>query len=288
MALVGMWLVVLGLAIVILILVILRRTSKFNSDSKIPKIIWTYWQTEDIPDLVQRCIDTWRKHNKDYDIRVLNRNSIKNWATDLDVTLLKMNDGPARESDIVRLNILSKYGGVWADASIRMNRSMDYILDIQREKGCELVGYYLESFTSKIEYPVIESWFFACIPNSKFVRDWRDEFMSIEKHKSVGDYVHNKKTQGVDLQTLKWIEYLAIHVSAQTVMQKMPPQEVSEKLHLMKAEDGPLNHVPKNDDDLPEKLKNICEYGSASPFIKLRHTDRNVIRDNKHLDCIYK
>ena len=281
------WWVISILVVIFLILVINRVSSSFQSE--IPKIIWTYWVEEDLPDLVQKCVDSWKKFNPDYDIRILNRNSVKQWVPDLDLRELKMNDGPARESDFVRLSILPIYGGIWADASIKMNRSMDYIRDIQQEKQCEVVGYYLESFTSRSEYPVIESWFFGCIPGSSFMENWRDEFMKLNTHNSAGEYVDAKRRQGVDLQTIKWLEYLAIHVSAQTVMQlMMKPQEVASKLHLMKAEDGPLNHVPKNDGDLAKSLREICHNGSLSPFIKLRHTDRNVIRDNKDLECVYK
>jgi len=284
-----MWRVAVVLAIVVaLVILIWSRKSSFT-EPEIPKIIWSYWVEEDLPELVQKCVDSWKKFNPDYEIRILNQNSVKKWIHDLDLQSLKMNDGPARESDFVRLSILPIYGGIWADASIKMNRSMDYIRDIQKEKQCEVVGYYLDSFTSRPEYPVIESWFFGCIPESSFMNNWRNEFMKLNTHNSVGEYVDAKRRQGVDLQTIKWLEYLAIHVSAQTVMQlMMNPQEVASKLHLMKAEDGPLNHVPKNDGDLAKSIREICQNGSQSPFIKFRHTDRNVIQDNKDLECVYK
>ena len=271
-----------------MVLILKPKLSFFKQDSDIPKILWTYWVEEDHPEIVKSCIASWRKYNPDYDIRILNKKTVKNWVPTLDLDSLKMNDGPARESDFVRLSVLPIYGGIWADASIMMNRSMDYIRDIQREKKCELVGYYLDSFTSRPEYPVLESWFFACVPNSEFVKKWRDEFMKLNTHNSAGEYVDAKRRQGVDLQNIKWLEYLAIHVAVQTVMQAMPPIDVANTVHFIKAEDGPLNHVPKNDGDLAKSLKEICMNGSQSPFVKLRHTDRNTIRDNKDLECIYK
>jgi hypothetical protein len=284
-----MWhLVLLAVVLTVVVALLWGRSSSFN-EREIPKIIWTYWVEEDLPELVQKCVDSWKKYNPDYDIRILNQNSVKKWVPDLDLKGLKMNDGPARESDFVRLSVLPIYGGIWADASIKMNRSMDYIRDIQKERQCEVVGYYLDSFTSRPEYPVIESWFFGCIPGSSFMYNWRNEFMKLNTHNSAGEYVDAKRRQGVDLQTIKWLEYLAIHVSAQTVMQlAMKPQDVASKLYLMKAEDGPLNHVPKNDGDLAKSLMDICKNGSSSPFVKFRHTDRNAIRDNKGLECVYK
>jgi Capsular polysaccharide synthesis protein len=282
------WVILFLVTLLIIILVIKPKVSIFTEDSDIPKIIWTYWVEEDLPELVKSCIESWKKYNPDYDIRVLNKKTVQDWVPGLKLDELKMNDSPARESDFVRLSILPIYGGIWADASILMNRSMDYIRDIQREKKCELVGYYLDSFTSRPEYPVIESWFFASVPNSKFVKEWADEFMKINSHSSVGEYVDAKRRQGVDMQNIKWLEYLAIHVSAQTIMQAMSPHEVSSKLHLMKAEDGPLSHVPANDGDLPKSIKDVCKNSSPHPFIKLRSTDRRAIENDKSLSCIYK
>ena len=66
-----MWLVVLGLAIVILILVILRRTSGFGGDSIIPKQIWTYWNSDELTPVVTKCINSWKKHNPDYEVKIV-------------------------------------------------------------------------------------------------------------------------------------------------------------------------------------------------------------------------
>ena len=47
----------------------------------IPKIIWTYWDTPQIPQYIQDCINTWRIHCKnDWDINILNRETIKKLA----------------------------------------------------------------------------------------------------------------------------------------------------------------------------------------------------------------
>ena len=270
--------------VLVLWLVWVRQQEQFTS-KEIPKIIWTYWRDETIPYMIRRCIDSWKKYNPDYEIRILNKNSIREWIRDIDIENMKMNDSPARESDLVRLSILPIYGGIWADASIIMNRSMDYIRNIQKEKGCEFIGYYSDAFTARPEYPVVESWFFGCVPGSSFMLNWRDEFFKLNTYNSPKDYVDSKRAQGIDLQDLKWIEYLAIHVSAQAVMQTlMTPHEVAQKLHFMKAEDGPLKHVSEN---LSESLINLCKQGNSSPFIKLRNADRDVILKNKELECVY-
>lgn len=283
-----MWLVILGLAIVILILVVLRRTSTFGED--IPKIIWTYWIEEDPPEIVKKCIESWKRYNPDYDVRLLNKNTVSKWIPELNLNELKHNDSPARESDFVRLSILAVYGGFWVDASIIMTEPLYHIQTIQKEKGCEFIAYYLEGFTSRPEYPVIESWFFACVPDSSFVKKWRDEFTTLNNYNTVKDYVDAKKSSGVDFQKIDSLEYLVIHLAAQTVMQKDMGQEaVSRRLHLMKAEDGPYKFLKSGGWNSHQGLKNLCEMDDLkTPIIKLRNSERIEINNDPNLKCIYK
>ena len=278
--------VILVLVIIVLILVVNRSGSNFQGE--IPKIIWTYWVEENPPELVQKCIQTWRKHNPDYDIRILNKNTVSQWLPELKLNDLKHNDGPTRESDFTRISLLAKYGGFWVDASIIMNGSLEPIRQIQEQKGCEMVGYYIDDFTTRPEYPVIENWFFACVTGSSFLRQWRDEFMSLNTHKSVNDYIKAKMNDGVDLQKISSPDYLAMHVAAQTVMQKlMGPDEVSKKLHLMKAEDGPFKYLVHKNWNSAEALKSLCKVSELrTPLIKLRGTERNALSDIKDLHCV--
>jgi Capsular polysaccharide synthesis protein len=282
------WYIVAAVFIAVVCLLAFRMKSNFQGE--IPKTIWTYWVDEDLPELVQKCINSWRKYNPDYDIRILNKDTVSSWVPELKLNELKHNDKPARESDFVRLSVLSKYGGFWVDASMGMTKSLNAIRDIQSEKGCEFIGYYLEGFTSRPEYPVIESWFFACVPGSPFVERWRDEFMSINNHNSVDDYINEKRNTGVDLQKIDALNYLAIHASAQAVMQKlMSADDVSRKLHLMKAEDGPYKWLKSSSWDIMKGLQNLCDDTNLhTPVIKLRGTERDAISKNEKLKCVYK
>ena len=282
------WWVVIPLAIIVAFLIVSVVRSNFTSE--IPKIIWTYWVEEKPPEVVQKCIESWKRHNPDYDVRLLNKNTVSQWVPELKLNELKHNDKPARESDFTRLSILSKYGGFWVDASIIMNESLEPLRQIQMKKRCEFIGYYLEGFTTRPEYPVIESWFFACVPGSSFVQQWRDEFMSLNDHDNADDYVTAKRESGVDLQKIDSPNYLAIHVSAQTVMQKLlGTEEVSRRLHLLKAEDGPYKWLKSANWDIVKGLKNLCNDPSLkTSIIKLRGSERDAIQNNKELGCVYR
>jgi mannosyltransferase OCH1-like enzyme len=103
--------------------------NKIERKQKIPKIIFSYWHTLIMPDFVRACISSWRKTNKDYDIRIYNekrfliemKSDIKNnrinkkyIPKNLSSIVLDF-DAQHHEqqykADYVRLYLIKKYGG---------------------------------------------------------------------------------------------------------------------------------------------------------------------------------
>ena len=89
-----------------------------ESSNDVPKTIWTYWDKEPLPDFIEKCIDSWRKHNPNYKVIVLNNSNLNTYWPDLDMNNMKHVEGPAHFSDVIRVHIIAKYGGIWSDASV--------------------------------------------------------------------------------------------------------------------------------------------------------------------------
>ena len=70
------------------------------------------------PEIVQLCLESWKYHNPEWDIVLLDKGNIKQYV-DLDKVLPKtfMENTPAGYSDVLRIALLKEYGGVWADAT---------------------------------------------------------------------------------------------------------------------------------------------------------------------------
>jgi len=249
-----------------------ENISKLNI--KIPKIIWTYWESEDLPPFVQGCINTWYKYNPDYKINILNRNNINNYL-DFDVYNLKMADSQQRISDFIRLNVLATNGGFWIDASIILNQSLEWIRDLNVDVMCYSIDHIR---TPDITYPVIESWFFACIPNSDYVTKWRDEFMTINNFDNPQLYIDDVKNRSADLSSQWCSTYLLIHVAAQAVLQL---HKTSSTMKVLDARSTAFNHLrfSSNPTDIEEGLNNICT-DSPEPVIKIRGIDRGYMKEN--------
>ena len=93
------------------------------SDSKIPHFIWTCWlQGEnDMPEMVKGCLTSQKEMLPDYEHRLLTQDNFFQWVTLPEYIIKKYKKGiipAACFSDILRLSVLKKYGGIWMDASV--------------------------------------------------------------------------------------------------------------------------------------------------------------------------
>lgn len=273
------------LVVVVLWLLWVRRQEPYTSPV-IPKTIWTYWDSDELPEFVSKCIDKWRRLHPDWSIVVLNPKNLKDYLPETDIFKLKFADTKPRQSDFVRLHILAKYGGVWADASVVPTQSWDWVIDEQKNKGADFIGYYRKGVTTKSEYPVIESWFFACPKGSNFVSKMRDEMMTMNSLEKEADYKEHVKARGVDIQNIPQPDYLNIYLSAQAVMQtQMTPEEIRNKIHVYPAEDGPFKHSVTNDWEPAESVKSLCalETTQMPEMIKIYGLERKAMETDPEL-----
>ena len=110
----------LSLLVLILVLVLLTLKNNifdFFYSSKQVKIIWMYWEQgeENLKDKYNKmCIYGWRKLNPDWEVRVLDKNTVIKYIPEI----VNYNHLTVQSrADVIRIKLLNKYGGVWADAS---------------------------------------------------------------------------------------------------------------------------------------------------------------------------
>lgn len=267
---------VIGIVAVSVWLRVYHQAEGFEADlgQNLPKTIWTYWDSENLPLSIRYCMSTWQLHNKDHTIVLLTNSNVKFFLPDFELSSFRHADSSARVSDCIRLNILAQYGGIWMDASIICNKPLAWVET--EMKGKEFLGYYMNSFTKNPKYPVIESWFFACVPGSHFVVGWKDTFMRLNDYSTVQDYVDALKGWGTDPQDIpeSLQNYLAIHMAAQYVLQvrKYP----TANMVVLRCEDGPFKYLVDNEWNSEKAVRDVVEKHVNSNIIKLRGDDRKV------------
>ncbi len=152
------------------------------------KTIWMCWfQGEadpNIPKLNKKCIKRWRELNPDWDVKVLCSETIKKYVPEFDEIV---KDSPQRtwqaKSDLVRVLLLSKYGGVWVDASVfPMIPLSDYYNKIVNETGFFTYRFLPRMTKMGNGLPCGKetvSWF-LCVksPNNYLIRRWKQAFVN--------------------------------------------------------------------------------------------------------------
>lgn len=91
------------------------------------KIIWQYWaqgfNSEQLPDIVKICRASVEKHKADYQVILLDDKNIDEYLelpTFIQEKRKNSNFKHAFFADLIRLGLLTTYGGVWLDATILM------------------------------------------------------------------------------------------------------------------------------------------------------------------------
>jgi mannosyltransferase OCH1-like enzyme len=91
-----------------------------SSSEKNPGIIWIMWRQgfANAPKLVQKCLESWRRHNPGWQIVLLDEQSVRRYLN-LNEIIGKNQEKITVQaiSNIVRINLLANFGGVWVDAT---------------------------------------------------------------------------------------------------------------------------------------------------------------------------
>jgi|UniRef100_A0A6C0LWE9 hypothetical protein len=143
-------------------------------------IIWTYWSgTKD--SIYNECQFSWRdklRYSR-WVVKRLNPTNIHKYGLDLPTNFNSLI--PAHQSDVVRLGLLYKYGGIWMDSTIYLNRGLDWVLN---EVDVTSTDYYMCKW-DYLNYP--ENWMIVCPkPLNENILKWRNALLeTIEVYPNV-------------------------------------------------------------------------------------------------------
>jgi hypothetical protein len=148
--------------------------SKVEEYKSIPKIIWILWfqGEKNAPMVVSKCIESWKKYHPNWKVIIIDENTysdyinissiIKNNKEFITKTLL---------SDIVRVNLLNKYGGVWVDSTCYCNLELENWVDPYIKNS-----FFM--FRPPVKHSPISSWFIIASKDSKIINILKEEVNS--------------------------------------------------------------------------------------------------------------
>jgi hypothetical protein len=132
-------------------------------NKEFPKTIWFLWLQglANAPLVVRQCYESWIKHNPGWNVILLDEKNISDHIS------IKSGDiTPQAFSDILRINLLAKYGGVWVDATCFCNKPLnEWLFDYM---DC---GFF--AFNKPAEDRMISSWFIAADKNNYIINEYQ-------------------------------------------------------------------------------------------------------------------
>lgn len=194
--------------------------------SAIPCTVWMLWDKgwDKAPPLQKMCLNSFKRHNPHWDIRAI---SLAEAETLIDRIHFYPNStwNKARvqaKSDIIRIELLARYGGVWADSTVYCTEPLDNwinpVLGVANFVAYQRIDNRFKLEQNKAENFWIAPWFLATTNTSRIVQIWRDNVREAwNKHFPPGIYGYywlhklfmNLSLSNTELQTyLKYVTFM--------------------------------------------------------------------------------
>ena len=141
----------------------------------VPKIVWLSWLQgmDKAPEVVRVCLASQKRHLPGYEFRTLDLDNYRQWVELPDYVVEKYKKGlipQASFSDLLRLAVLKRYGGIWMDATVFCSGFGNEKLQARWDRIMRSEFMVFRYFRRGEKAPVgLSNWFIAAVPNQIIV-----------------------------------------------------------------------------------------------------------------------
>eukprot|EP00811_Abedinium_folium_P035196 NODE_800_length_2758_cov_2.244014.p1 GENE.NODE_800_length_2758_cov_2.244014~~NODE_800_length_2758_cov_2.244014.p1 ORF type:complete len:728 (+),score=212.78 NODE_800_length_2758_cov_2.244014:301-2484(+) len=218
-------------------------------DADYPHVIWSFWSqgAERLPRFRRLCMASWAAQNPRWCVMLLDADSVLRYVDRAELPEHWERLGHEHAADAVRLALLARYGGVWADVGSLCLRPLESWAWDEVASGRGLAAFYfaMHGKTPGESREYVENWFLAARRAHPLVVAWHNLFLRAWAGKTNCEAVaEDSLFEGVDLAHLDFNQrrYLTMHVCFKKLIDE------SEELHriwademlLLRADDGVL------------------------------------------------
>jgi hypothetical protein len=166
---------VLIIAVIILLFILVITTHKSSYTSEpLPKTVWLLWFQgwDQAPWIAQQVAETWKQMNPGWEIKMIDRETCP---------VEIYGDTPQAQSDVVRLGLMAKYGGIWADATLLCMQPLDTWV----HEAIEPAGHWMYHGRDECTGPA--SWFMVAKPGNYMSKKWLEACEDYWKGRTAND-----------------------------------------------------------------------------------------------------
>lgn len=141
----------------------------YQDDGKEMEYIWVCWfqGMGNAPKLVQNCIQSIKRYNEHSQIVLITADNFMNYVDISHVIINKWKCGiidNTHFSDIIRVHLLARHGGVWIDSTCLM------LATIPKEILCS--DFFIFHSHGEFAFTLVQSCFIRCRKNNYIMRKW--------------------------------------------------------------------------------------------------------------------
>jgi len=132
------------------------------------KTIYILWFQgfDQAPEIVKRCLSSWKHYNPDWEILELDQTNLHQYISDFETNgLFQKPMEKCHLSDIIRCLLLDRYGGLWVDATTFCNKSLN-----------EWLPQYIQEGFFAFDRPgsdrMISNWFLYAEKSNDIIHKW--------------------------------------------------------------------------------------------------------------------
>ena len=159
----------------------------------VPKYIWLWWEQgwETAPFICLYTIKSFEHFNPDYKLNLICKQNFNEFI-DKKYNWLFQCQGAAFRADIVRLLLLQKYGGIYADAATFCCVNITTFL--KEINFNQFWGFDIKTFNKTKDERTLGSWFYISEPNTYIINTFTNAFLEKAKQSPINHiyYLHHK------------------------------------------------------------------------------------------------
>jgi hypothetical protein len=153
-----------------------------RKETELPRRIWVYWAQgmQSAPAVVRRCQEELLRLHTNEEVVVLDDSLVPHYVDVPPIVLERTQHDKTKFSDVLRLELLARYGGIWMDATcLPRQRVFEPVVDLLAS------GFFAFRYRSAR----ISSWLLASEPNHPIVALLREaQYVYWEQHRRPLDY----------------------------------------------------------------------------------------------------
>ena len=140
----------------------------------LPKNIFCYWNGNmEFSPLVEACLNTWKSKIKGWAIHFLNEVNLHVYSSIEFIEKYYKKLDPTKFSDLLRLDLLYNFGGLWMDISTIIIKPdfLEIYYAEMLEFEYDVTVYELKKYSNSKDNPFLESWFLMAPRGSRYIKD---------------------------------------------------------------------------------------------------------------------